>query len=137
MNKLSDEIAMRGGRSGRLLTLLAAILGSAMLVGCASSTPQVADSERASAALRQALEAWKNGETPQSLAEGTPPIHVSDAEWAGGAKLLEYSIDAEQSAGFGWRCDVTLKVQSAEGQEREHAATYRIDTDPAIVVVHE
>ena len=136
MNGMTLKRLARNRRTALALAA-AAMLWLMLQVGCTESTPRVADSERASAALRQALDAWKNGESPQSLAELNPPIHVNDAEWAGNAKLLEYSIDSEQAAGFGWRCDVSLTVQTAEGQKREHAATYRIDTDPALVVVHE
>jgi hypothetical protein len=30
-----------------------------------------------------------------------------------------------------------LTVESADGQTRQHPAMYRIDTEPAVVVIHE
>jgi hypothetical protein len=97
----------------------------------------MADADRATAALRTALDASKDGASPDSLKTSTPPIHVSDSEWASGNKLIDYSIESGQTAGFGWRCDVLLTVEEENGRTRQHRAMYRIDTDPAVVVVHE
>jgi len=99
--------------------------------------PPTAEPDRARAALRAALEAWKEGESSESLMAATPPIHVSDSEWHQGNKLLDYELGEERSAGFGWRCDVQLTVQANVGRPRKHLAVYRVDTDPALVVVHE
>lgn len=107
------------------------------LSGCGDSEPPMAEPDRARGALKAALEAWKEGMTSESLMAATPPIHVSDSEWHAGNKLVEYELGEERSAGFGWRCDVQLTVQEQNGSTRKHLATYRVDTDPALVVVHE
>jgi len=116
---------------------LAATLLLPCLSGCGSRLPPVADPDRAAAALKTALEAWQQGASTESLAAASPPIHVSDVEWASGSKLTKYQIKSEQAAGLGWRCEVLLTVQRKDGRTKQYPASYRIDTDPAIVVVHE
>lgn len=139
MNKRTDHVA-RGAaaarkRSGLLLWWTVALV--AFVAGCGEPMPPSADPQRAEAALKTALDAWRRGDEPQALQAQTPPIHVSDTEWSNGAELKEYEIKSGQAAGLGWRCEVVLKVKDASGRTREHQASYRIDTDPAIVVVHE
>lgn len=116
-----------------LLAIVTAVCG----LGCGASAPPVAESEAATAALKTALDAWLAGESSEALANRTPPIHVSDTEWKSGKKLTKYEVKSGQSAGFGWRCDVILTVQAGTGPAKQHSASYRIDTEPAIVVVHE
>jgi hypothetical protein len=122
------------------LTPRSALLALALVavsIGCGESLPPAAEPDRAQAALRTALDAWKNGESPESLKTRNPAIYVSDTEWRNGAQLEQYEIESGQTAGLGWRCEVTLTVKNAQGGSRTHGASYRIDTDPQIVVVHE
>jgi hypothetical protein len=107
------------------------------LAGCNDAKPVAANPDRARVALVTALETWKKGESHESLKAVTPPIHVSDSEWQGGNNLVEFELGAERPAGFGWRCEVQLTVEAKEGGTRKHLAVYRVDTEPAIVVVHE
>jgi hypothetical protein len=126
--------------SDRIAALAAGLIGLFSLLfvtGCSDVTPVAADPDRARVALETALEAWKKGETHESLKKADPPIHVSDSEWHGGNQLVEFELGAERSAGFGWRCEVQLTVEAKEGGKRKHLAVYRVDTEPAIVVVHE
>ena len=58
-------------------------------------------------------------------------------EWHDGNKLVEFELGAERSAGFGWRSEVQLTVEAKSGGTRKHLAVYHVDTEPAIVVVHE
>ena len=44
------------------------------------------------------LDAWKAGETPESLEKQSPPIHVKDADWNGGFRLVGYKAGAEGQA---------------------------------------
>ncbi len=113
------------------------ILASSLAAGCRPTVPKQADAELANAALTSALGAWQQGATMQSLLSRTPPIHVSDAEWSRGNQLIEFEIKSGQAAGYGWRCDVLLTVSDKQETRKQHAALYRIDTDPTIVVVHE
>jgi hypothetical protein len=117
--------------------LLVAAVVTLCAFGCQQKKIPTADPNRAESALRQVLDTWKVGQTPDSLAAQSEPIHVSDSEWQGGTQLLDYEITAGQTAGFGWRCDVMLTVKSSGGSPHKHMALYRIDTEPTIVVVHE
>jgi hypothetical protein len=126
--------------SGKIAAVAAGLLGifSLMcLTGCNDATPVAANPDRARVALETALEAWKKGDSHESLKTANPPIHVSDSEWHGGNTLVEFELGAERSAGFGWRCEVQLTVEAKSGGTRKHLAVYRVDTEPAIVVVHE
>ncbi|MEX2174580.1 MAG: hypothetical protein WD872_09470 [Pirellulaceae bacterium] len=116
---------------------LIACLSLLCLTGCGDAKPVAANPDRARVALKTALETWKKGKPYESLKAATPPIHVSDSEWHGGHKLVEFELGAERSAGFGWRCEVQLTVEAKDGGARKHLAVYRVDTEPAIVVVHE
>jgi hypothetical protein len=107
------------------------------LTGCNDPAPVAANPDRARVALETALKAWKKGEAHESLMSANPPIHVSDSEWHDGYKLIEFELGPERSAGYGWRCEVQLTVEAKDGGTRKHLAMYRVDTDPAIVVVHE
>ncbi|TWT36862.1 hypothetical protein KOR34_18070 [Posidoniimonas corsicana] len=117
--------------------VLLLVVVACCVCGCQQKAVTMADPDRAEAALRRVLDAWKAGQTPESLKTQAEPVHVSDSEWLGGARLVDYEVTSSQSAGFGWRCDVRLTIQSPSGATRKHMALYRIDTDPAIVVVHE
>ncbi len=126
--------------SGMVTGIAAGLIGLLSLLclpGCSDAKPVVANPDRARVALETALEAWKKGAPHESLKAANPPIHVSDSEWHDGNKLVEYELRAERSAGFGWRCEVQLTVEAKDGGTRKHLAMYRVDTEPAIVVVHE
>lgn len=112
-------------------------LASAFLIGCGGSKPQLADPDKAKSTLQTTLDAWKQGATYDSLQKAAPPIHVSDSLWQGGRQLVDYTIEEERQAGFGWRCQVLLTLKTTEGATQQRRATYRIDTEPALVVVHE
>lgn len=107
-------------------------------IGCGGeSKPQMTDPEKAKATLQTVLDTWKKGDAYDSLQKGTPPIHVSDSEWQGGNQLVDYSIEEERAAGFGWRCQVLLTLKPKAGETQKRRASYRVDTEPALVVVHE
>ena len=126
--------------SGRIAETAAGLIGLFSLLwltGCNDATPVAANPDRARVALETALVAWKKGDPYESLKAANPPIHVSDTEWHNGNKLVEFELGAERSAGFGWRCEVQLTVERKDGSTRKHLAVYHVDTEPAIVVVHE
>jgi hypothetical protein len=121
----------------RFAAALIGLFGLLFLAGCNDAKPVAANPDRARVALETALAAWKKGESHQSLKAVEPPIHVSDPEWHNGTKLVEFELGAERSAGFGWRCEVQLTVEAKGGGTRKHLAVYHVDTEPAIVIVHE
>jgi len=108
------------------------------LAGCGAARPQPADPEVARPALRTALDAWKDGQTPQSLQARQPPIHVADREWAGGARLVSYEIaPKDELFGSDLRCQVRLTLRDRKGKERSKKATYSVGTRETLTVVRE
>ncbi len=117
---------------GLVLTLFALLAQ-----GCSENRlPPPADEDRASTALRTALDAWKNGQTPESLREATPAIYFTDFSWQGGRRLVAYELHAgAERFGQSLRCSVTLQLEDAAGNPTRKKAVYNIDTDPAVVIV--
>lgn len=113
-------------------TILA--LALAALTGCEPAASP-ADPAAAQQALTRALDAWKKGDAPESLATASPSITVADQQWQKGAKLLEYVV-AEKSAasGFDQSFTVTLTLDDPAGKKTQKAA-YSVSTHPKLVVV--
>lgn len=107
-----------------LLVLLAA--------GCAdrpAAAPVVPDKARA--ALKAALDAWKAGRPIESLAADTPPVVAQDFDWMAGAKL-----DAYELVGDGTPLDANLRVAvrltlKGKGVKTVH---YIVGTDKTLTV---
>jgi len=87
--------------------------------GCSSGNarpPAPPDPAAARTALESALEAWKNGQTPEELRTGDAAIHMADEQWFFGGKLHEFSIvDEEKPQGTQVRFRVQLQV-SGQGR---------------------
>lgn len=108
--------------------LLAALLVSA---GCGRRAEPVADPEKAAAVLESVLAAWRDGGTCAELRERSPPIHVADERWLGGATLESFTIGPGRPFGPGTRFEVTLVGPAPLGTRR---AVYTVTTRPAISV---
>jgi hypothetical protein len=108
------------------------------LAGCDSALPAV-DPARAREALQSVLEAWRRGESPDSLRQQSPPVHVGDDDWkAGRAKLVRYEVaDPPSPVGAGLRFRTTLTLQDARGKSRRQTVQYRVFTAPCLSVVRE
>jgi hypothetical protein len=120
-------------------TALSSSLFALLLVsGCHEGTglPPAADPEKARASLRTALDAWQQGEQPDSLKNRTPAIYFTDFAWQGGQRLLKYEL-GEQTKGVGQQvvCSAVLSLAKGNDKPYEKKARYLIDTDPAIVIV--
>ena len=113
------------------------LLGLICAAGCSDTLPPAADPDRARTALQTVLQAWKNGEKIESLAQRDEAIHVNDPDWRSGKRLQAYEVKPGQPNGQSWRCEVLLTVQEGESKPRERRASYSVDTDPAVVVVRE
>src|SRR5438132_13270214 len=95
----SGEIIMINRTLPFLLLVLAVFAQS----GCKPAA-QPADPDRARAMLRDALEAWHNGETLDSFRERSS-ITVAESKWREGYRLLEYELTGlGQLSGFDWQC---------------------------------
>lgn len=106
-----------------------------LVAGCSQKLPPAADPQRARNALQASLDAWQNGEKPESLQKRAPAIYFNDELWSSEKRLVKYQIESEAANGQGWRCDVLLTLQSDQPAERRIG--YQIDTDPAIVIVQQ
>src|SRR5262245_24786460 len=113
------------------------LLAALAVVGCRQSVPPAADPARAKAALQTALDAWKNGETTESLRARKPAIYFNEPSCTSDNRLVDYAIESEERNGFNWRCVVMLTVQSGGGQPKQRKVKYLIDTDPAVVIVQD
>ncbi len=114
------------------LKALAAIL-AAGCSGRAVSTP--VDPERARAALRTTLDAWKRGDTPESLKTASPPIVAQDFDWMGGATLVAYELtDDGKEDGPNLQIPVKLTLKPPQGAEVEKPVAYVVGTSPSLTV---
>ena len=113
---------------------IAAVLLTAS--GCgAGATPQPSDSAKAKAALRDALESWKAGKTPEDLKTQSPPIHVKAVDWAGGFRLVNFKADAEgKVAGYDVNYPVILELESPKGVAVKKNAVYTVTTAPELLI---
>ena len=117
-------------------SVVASILIGAL--GCGGTPGGGDDPESALAALRASLDAWKAGESPDSLLSHSPVVHVADYRWEAGFKLKDYKV-AESSAtsGFDRRYPVELWLTSKKGKDARERAVYNVATRPSITVVRD
>jgi hypothetical protein len=105
--------------------------------GCGGSQPAAADPQQARNTLVQVLDAWKNGETADSLKQLDPAVHANDPDWRANKQLLKYEIGSEHAHGNSWSCQVVLTIQDSTGSKRDQQVSYTIDTAPELVVVRD
>ena len=107
-----------------------------MATGCSTGEkPTAADSTQARATLQAALDAWKAGGAPESLANQSPPILVKDVDWKGGYSLLDYKAEAEgKLVGYDMNYPVVLELKSPKGVSVKKNAVYTVTTSPGLLV---
>jgi hypothetical protein len=114
------------------LTLVLACLAP---LGCRPA-PSPADPEKGREALRIALAAWQNGDSPESLRRGSPPVTATDPKWRDGYRLLRYEIaDDARVAGYDLQCRAALWLRGPDGKPTQEKAVFIVSTRPALVVV--
>jgi hypothetical protein len=122
------------------LGVIGACLGAMLILtlsGCSSSSAHAVDLPRAREALKTALDHWKEGESPNSLASAATPMTVQDLEWEGGAKLIDYQIvDDGQPADANLRVKVRLTTSGtkAGNKNTEKTVSYLVTTSPSVTV---
>jgi hypothetical protein len=139
-----DHLDRNGTMYGSLWVVAACLVALATLFisGCGnSSVASPVDALQARDALKIALDAWKKGETSQSLASASTPMTVQDFEWDTGAKLVEYRlVDEGRADGPNLRIQVMLTTtgEPAKGQKQakpaEKPASYVVGTSPRLTV---
>lgn len=120
----------------RLLPWAPLVLAAA---GCGGQAgpPAPADPAAARTALHTVLDAWKKGETADSLKDHRPPMYVNDYEWRSGRRLLAYEVQGDDLSGGALRCQVTLALADENGRPASKAVVYTVGTSPAVAVTRE
>src|SRR5205823_2129668 len=102
--------------------------------GCRLAVPP-ASPEHAQATLREALEAWRKGETRDAF-RGSSAITVVERKWQQGFRLLGYEVIGDgKMSGFDYQWRVRLSLQNANGKKLQEKAVYSVSTSPARVIV--
>lgn len=102
--------------------------------GCSKGLPPKMDLPQARVALTTALDAWKEGQAPESLRARQPPIDFRDVAWEQGNRLLRYEVAKEETAGLSARFTVQLSLVDAGGATRSEAVIYNADAGSMIVI---
>jgi hypothetical protein len=118
------------------------VLATLLLPGCSnSSVAHAVDEPQARDALKIALDAWKKGETSQSLASSSNRMTVQDFEWDTGSKLIDYQlVDDGRADGPNLRIQVKITTigEPAKGKKEakptEKKASYVVGTSPRLTV---
>jgi hypothetical protein len=118
------------------------VLATLLLPGCSNpSLAHAVDPPQARDALKTALDGWKKGESPESLASASTPIIVQDFDWMSGAKLIEYDLVDDGKA-----VDANLSIQvkltlsggsqagKTAGKTIEKKVWYLVTTSPKLTV---
>lgn len=118
---------------------LSALLLSALTIvatGCGSRPPEPADPAAARTALTRALDAWQQGQSPDALKDGSPPLYVADHDWQSGGKLQKYKLDAKEAMhGASVRFGAQLSLRGSDGKVAQKQVYYLVGTQPALTVV--
>lgn len=131
---------MTGVRNRSLLMAPGGLLLGALAccAGCGGSLPAVSEPAKAGPILSAALDAWKRGEAPASLATAVPPVRVIDHEWQVGWGLQGYEIKGEAIPyGLNARQAVDLALKSPKGKSIKKTVTYLVGTGPPSVITRE
>jgi hypothetical protein len=129
---------MEGMKALFVRRCLWAFLALVLALGCGRGLPSPASADKGEEAIRTALEAWKQGETPEALQRRSPPLWVNEPEWTAGNRLLAYDLaDKVEPFGRQLRCTVKLALQDKGGKTYEKRIGYQIDTNPNLVIVRE
>jgi hypothetical protein len=126
-------------RASQLLTALVVALAALAPSGCRrSSEVHAVDPPRAREALKTALDAWKGGQSPESLKSSSTPMTIQDLDWAGGAKLIDYQIldDGKAlDANLSIRVKLVLDGRDKKtGKANEKKVWYLVTTSPSVTV---
>jgi hypothetical protein len=104
--------------------------------GCADRPPAApVEPDKARAALRTALDAWKSGRKIETLAQDRPPIVAQDFDWMAGSTLVEYDVLSEGTPeDANLRVPVKLSLKDAKGQAKTKTVNYIVGTDRTLTV---
>ena len=106
------------------------MLIASLLLGCSPSAPPPTDSASARAVVENALAAWKEAATVQSLRERNDSLIVSEPRWEAGWRLDGYEVVDQVVDGFQTRCKVNLSMIDPQGKPSREAAEYLATAAP-------
>ncbi len=134
MNRVRGLMETRARRSSS--AWLVAVITSASLAGCGvSQRAAPLDVVLAREVLNTSLEAWKKGESPDSLKNGSPSIIAQDPDWVTGARLVAYAPDGEDNrVAENLFVPVKLTLKLKNGKQVTKNVTYVIGTSPQVMV---
>lgn len=137
VGSVSPQTSLRSPMRPRILLPAVALIAAAGCGGDPSPLPMATTPDAARAALTTALDGWKAGETREGLAARTPPVRLADADFARGAKLVDYKVEGDgKVVGTGMSYLVTLTVQTKDSAATRKVA-YRVVTTPHTAVTRE
>lgn len=113
--------------SYRMLLLLVACL-VAGAVGCSRGHVPPADTsnDQAATALRGVLDAWRSGQTPDSLRTQKPSVLAADEDWQSGCELHSYQLfDLPVHGGVAARVGALLELSTPNGRVRKEVRHLR------------
>ena len=126
--------AASGPRAWAAATMfLIAIVG----LGCGSggSAPEL-DAGLAQRSLTTVLDAWKQGQTSDSLQQGSPKIVAVDNQWQSGLKLVDYKVlDTSTNDGSNLHVPVELELEDGAGVRSKQTVNYTVGTSPQITEI--
>lgn len=105
--------------------------------GCGGQSATPSDAAEGLKTLQTVLDAWKGGEEPASLAQRTPPIHVTDGDWMSGLRLEKYQADDGKLVGSDVNYNVALELKTAKGKVVKRNAVYAVTTHPQLLVLRQ
>jgi hypothetical protein len=109
------------------------------ILGC-TGAPSVSNSDptKAKEIAITILDAWKEGETMESLKQKTPPMFAVIDLWKDGSKLNSYEIIGEgEMVGPNIRFQVRFNCQDKAGKKVDKTIKYLVTTTPAITFIKE
>lgn len=104
--------------------------------GCSGGTgPAVVQPELARQTLMTALNAWKDGNSIDSLRTQSPEIVVQDMDWTAGKQLTDFALQGDgKSVGANLSIEVALVLADASGETSTQRVWFLVGTDPALTV---
>ena len=128
---LGPEARPRAARRG-----FAALVAIVMAAGCSGSRSMTsADAAHARDVLKIALDAWKNGDAPSALKDGSPSIVVQDVDWLAGARLLDFHVGGDgKDVEASLHVPVKLTLQTRKRKAVTKSVSYIVSTSPYVAV---
>lgn len=114
------------------------LLSTLGLAGCGSRLPPAADADTARTTLKEALDAWKKGDTPEDLKNRSRSIQVNDRDWRAGRVLTSFKIGPDDTLqGLARRFSVELTLSGGKKFNGTYKVAYLVTTEPAATIVRE